>query len=320
MRDIENARSKLKIVVAEPINEAFDGLIKSAGVSWDVYDSSPNNKQELIERLKDAEVATSFSIKYDAEIFEACPRLKYLSIPAVGANFFVNMDDAKKYGVTVMNTPGYNAQAVAELAIGMAIAVARKIPAQQKGLSNGIWHGKGNTHGFQLSGKNIGIIGNGNIGKKIQDLMSSWSVKISVIDSKSTTEQVDSLFIDNQIIFVCCPLTDSTKEMVSGERINSMSENSIIINVGRGAVIDQEALLKALENRKIYGAGLDVFVNEPEYGADVSSEILDFYVLPNTLITPHVAGNTFESSELLAQMTFENLHSAEAGKLINVYE
>ncbi len=307
----------MKVVVAEPINEAFNSLVKESDVSWDIYDEPPKDKEELIKRLKDAEVATSFSVKYDAEVFEACPNLKFLAIPAVGANFFVDMNAAHTYGVTVMNCPGYNAQAVAELAVGLAIMVARKVPSQQHELRKGLWHG--DSHGFQLAGKKVGMVGNGNVGQAIQSLLSGWSTDINVLDSKSTHEEVDTVLADSQVIFVCCPLTDSTKNLISKERIESMQDSAIIVNVGRGAVIDQEALYTALANKRIYGAGLDVFAKEPAYGSDLSEEVKQFYNLDNALVTPHIAGNSFESSDQLSRMIFDNLKSAEDGQPINVY-
>ena len=308
----------MNIVIAEPINSAFKKLIGARHPDWSIYDDSPKDKQELIERLRDAEAASSYSVKYDREIFQACKKLKYLAIPAVGSNFFVDMEAAKEYGVTVMNCPGYNAQAVAELAIGMAISVARKVPSQQHELASGLWHGA--SHGFQISGKKIGIIGNGNVSKRIQALLSCWDVEISVIDSTSTAEEVDALFVQNQIIYVCCPLTEGTKGLVSADRINMMSQSTILVNVGRGAVVDERALYVALKDKKIYGAGLDVFVDEPEYGNEVSAVVKEFYDLGNTLVTPHVAGNSFEASEKLAEMIYENLMSCEAGSPINIYD
>lgn len=307
----------MKVVIAEPVNTKLQELISGNNSDWVVYADSPKDKKELISRLKDADAATSYSIKYDAEIFEACPKLKYLAIPAVGANYFVDMEAASEYGVTVMNCPGYNSRAVAELALSMAISVARKVPSQQHELSNGLWHGE--SHGFQISGKKVGIIGNGNVSKVLQELLEGWSVEITVTDSKSTQEEVDNLFEANQVFFVCCPLNDSTKGLVSSDRISKMSEDSIIVNVGRGAVIDEEALYKALSDNKIFGAALDVFSEEPEYGNNLSQEISDFYELNNTLVTPHVAGNSFESSERLAEMIYENLTSVIQKNPINVY-
>ncbi len=308
----------MKVVVAEPVNNKLKNLIRESNPEWVMYDDSPKDKEELISRLKGADVATSYSIKYDAEIFEACPDLKYLAIPAVGANYFVDMDAASEFGVTVMNCPGYNSRAVAELALSMAIAVARKVPSQQHELSSGLWHG--DSHGFQISGKKVGIIGNGNVSKAVQELLEGWSVEISVINSKSTAEEVDNLFDVNQVFFVCCPLNDSTRGLVSAERISRMEKNSIVINVGRGAVIDEKALYKALSENKIYGAALDVFSKEPEYGSKLSQEVKDFYELKNVLVTPHVAGNSFESSERLAEMIYENLVSATKKQPVNVYK
>ena len=311
--------SSMKVVIAEPITPKLSSLVEDNNAAWQVYNSSPRDKQELIARLKDADIASSYSVKYDEVIFKACPKLKYLAIPAVGANFFVDMDAANKYGVTVMNCPGYNSTAVAEMAIGLAISVGRMIPALQYDLQHGVWDESSNGQSQLLGGKNIGIIGQGNVGKALQGLLTSWNTTTSFINSSSSVEYVDKTIAACDILFICCPLTKKTQGLVSKTRIDSMKKTAYIVNVGRGAVVDEDALYDALKHKRIHGAGLDVFAEEPEYGNEVPQTIKRFIELDNVTVTPHLAGSSVESSETLGRMLYENILSVLSGSPANIY-
>jgi phosphoglycerate dehydrogenase-like enzyme len=245
--------------------------------------------------------------------------LKFLAIPAVGANFFVNMEDAKTHGVTVMNCPGYNSEAVAEMAIGSAIAVSRKVPLLQKDLRSGVWDESSRGQSLLLSGKKIGIIGHGNVGKNIASKLSTWNVEIEFVDSSTNSDEIDRIIRESDSIFVCCPLNEDTKNLINKKRINSMKSTAVVVNVGRGAVIDEDALYRALKDKKIHGAGIDVFNDEPEYGESLPESIARFIALDNVYATPHLAGSSLESSHTLGLMIYENLKSVSSGSPINVY-
>ncbi len=310
----------MKVVIVEPVAYKLKQLVDENMPGWLTYESSPKDKIELIDRLQGAEAASSYSIKYDKEIFAACPDLKYLAIPAVGASLFVEMDDAAMHGVTVMNCPGYNSYAVAEMALSLALSVARKMPRLQRDLQADIWDESSRGQSLLLGGKDIGIVGNGNVGKALRELLSGWSVKCSYIDSKSPPEDVDKLVSDCDVLFICCPLTEKTENLISAERIKSMKSTAILVNVARGAIVDEEALYKALSNNKIHGAGLDVFVEEPEYGSSLPQSVKRFVDLDNTIVTPHLAGSSVESSVMLGQMIYDNLVSCTNGNPINIYK
>lgn len=309
----------MKVVIAEPVSSFLSELIKNNNTGWTVYDTSPDDKKELISRLKGADAASSYSIKYDKEIFEACPRLKFLAIPAVGANFFVNMEDAKEFGVTVMNCPGYNSVAVAEMAIGSALAISRMVPLLQKDLRSGIWDESSHGKSVLISSKKIGIVGRGNVAKAIEQRLAGWNVEISFIDSRSSSGYIDEVIKNSEVVFVCVPANESTEGLISKKRIMSMKTSAIFVNVGRGAVVDEDALYDALKNMKIFGAALDVFVEEPEYGEPVPKSIKRFIELDNVYVTPHLAGSSKESSDVLGQMIFDNLVSATNNKPTNIY-
>jgi phosphoglycerate dehydrogenase-like enzyme len=297
----------MKVVIAEPISDTLMELIEKNSKDWTVYKDSPKDKKELIDRLKSAEAASSYSVKYDEEIFAACPDLKFLAIPAVGAEYFVDMDAASKHGVTVANCPGYNAPAVAEMAIGLAIAAARNVSAEQKNLQKGIWDQPTQGPGLLLSGSNVGIIGNGNVSKAISQLLVGWSASILAANSKTPENHIDKLIESSDVLFICCPLTDKTRGMVTAERISTMKQSTVLVNVARGAVVDEDALYLALKEKRIYGAGLDVFVEEPAYGQPLPESILRFVDLDNVIVSPHLAGTSVQSRVTLGQMIYISL-------------
>ncbi len=308
----------MKIVVAEPISTTLDELIAHHNKDWVVYEDRPADKTELIKRIGDAEVASSYSVHYDGEVFEACPNLKYVAIPAVGASFFVDMEAAKRHGVTVMNCPGYNAQAVAELAVGFMLDLLRFVVPEHAKIAGGAWNFT-LPKGHLLQGKTVGLIGYGNVGKTIEYLLNNWDVTVLHVDSASSATDIDGLASKANVVVVCCPITDETRHMLDERRFALMKSGVVIINVGRGGVIDEDALYKHLVEGHVAGAGLDVFEQEPVTDEPIAS-IERFAKLPNVICTPHLAGTSEESREVLGQMIYDNLVSCENGKPQNTYK
>jgi phosphoglycerate dehydrogenase-like enzyme len=308
----------MKIVIAEPISTTLNELISQYGKDWIVFDDRPADKAEFIARIGDAEAASSYSVHYDDEVFTACPNLKYVAIPAVGASFFVDMEAAKRHGVTVMNCPGYNAQAVAELAVGLLLDVMRQITRQHQVIQEGEWSVEPPaTH--LLGGKNIGLVGYGNVGKTIERLLSGWNVKVTYINSESTADDADLLVKDADCIIVCCPITEQTRDLIDERRIVLMKPEAVVVNVGRGGVINEDALYESLVAGKIAGAGLDVFDAEPDNSFAAPERITRLAKLPNVVCTPHMAGTSEESRVVLGKMIYENLESCVGDKPLNVY-
>lgn len=308
----------MKVVIAEPISDALNKLITENKKPWVVYNDRPTSTQELIERLKDAEGASSYSVRFSREVLEACPTLKFVAIPAVGASFFIDMEAAKEFGVTVMNCPGYNSQAVAELSVGLMLDVYRHISAETTKLQQGSWSLELPV-GRQLSGKTVGLVGYGNVGTTIERLLDAWGVSVMHVNSSSTTDEVDDLVSRSDVVVVCCPITDATRDLIDARRIGLMKQTAVLINVGRGGVVNEAALYDALKDGRISGAGLDVFEQEPEQAEDDMTVVQKFASLPNVVCTPHLAGTTEEAREVLGVMIYDSLVSCENGTPKNVY-
>ncbi len=308
----------MNIVIAEPISDRLNELVRVKDKNWKIYDDRPESTEIFIERIKDAEGASSYSVRYSREVLEACPKLKYVAIPAVGASFFIDMDAARERGITVMNCPGYNARAVAELAVGFMIDLVRFVAPEHAKIASGAWN-FALPAGHLLQGKTIGLMGYGNVGKTIERLLKCWDMTVQHIDSSSRTEEIDDLMKVSDIVVVCCPLTDATRNLVDGRRIALMKQGAVIINVGRGGVINEDALYEALQNGHIAGAALDVFEHEPVENTDLMDSIQRFTELPNVICTPHLAGTSEESRITLGEMIFESLESCENGSPRHVY-
>lgn len=309
----------MKVVIAEPISEKLTQLINANNKSWKMFDSEVSSKKEIIDRIKDAEIAVAYSVKFDKEVLDSCPSLKYLAIPAVGAGFYVDSEYAKSKGITVTYCPGYNCLAVAEMAVGLAINVMRKIQDNASSLKAGSW-GYSPTKGSLLSNKEVLLVGYGNIGKTIHRLLSSWNVNVTYINSSSSSSDLDEGIAHADVVFVCCSLNEQTTGMITAKRIAMLKETSFLINVSRGAVVDEDALYDALNSGRIAGAGLDVYANEPLPGEPVPESVLRFVRLHNTVCLSHIAASSLESSLALGQMIYDNIESCIAGNPINIFK
>ena len=243
----------------------------------------------------------------DPALFGLFPKLEAVIAAGVGVDG-VDLKAAEAFGVSVCNSPGINTDDVADLALGLLIAGERNIIELDGLVRRGEW-ADALTHAprYRLRGRTLGILGMGAIGKAIGvraeafGLNVIWSgpnPKPDIIWPR--VETVLELARQSDILMLACPLTEATRGIVSGEVLAALGSEGVPINVARGGVVDEAALLKALRERKILGAGLDVFENEPtdpKLWAD----------LPNVVLTPHVAGRTRESVQEAVRAALGNL-------------
>lgn len=208
---------------------------------------------------------------------------------------------AKEKNIQVINTPGANSLSVAELVVSMILSLSRSIVRGTKGISEGKWEKK-QLKGIELSEKTVGIIGFGNIGKLLSKILHGFSCDILVYDVFEIPENtlkeygvkqvsLEEIYRNSNIISLHVPKNDATYHMISEEQFEMMKEGTILINASRGGIVDEKALLKYLKNKKLYGAGLDVFEKEPPEG-EFYSELLS---LDNIVTTPHIGATTKEA-------------------------
>lgn len=304
----------MNIVVPDniKISEDYKKQIRALGAQ--IFDDLPD-KNELKSRIKDAELITANYIDVTPEIIDAAPKLKYIVVPAVGYEW-VDVEYASLKGITTLNCPTFNSQAVAEHAISLLMAVNRNLITGADDIRAGKWAPQ-NLHGYELEGKKLGLIGYGNVGKRIEKLAEAIGLNVRYANSKSTTNEIDTLLSDADFVIICAPLTDDTRNLIDERRLNLLKPTAVLVNVGRGAIVEQNALIKALKSKKIRGAGLDVFDGEPLTGAP-NKTIIELAGLPNVIATPHIAYNTEEINDKQGKEILKNIQSCVGGNPINV--
>lgn len=305
----------MKIVIPDKIELSQTVLQKLNDLGAKVYDDLPKSEEEIIERVKDAEIITAYYIDITESIIEAAKNLKYIISPAVGYEW-IDVEAANKRDIKVLNCPTHNSQTVAEHAMALMLSSIRQIVPADLDLQEGDFQPLKFT-GTELGGKQLGLIGHGNIGKRIERFASSFGMKVSYIDSKSTEQDLEVLLKESDIVCICAPLTDNTRNLLNADRIALLKKSAYLINVARGPIVDQAALYKALQNNEIAGAGLDVFTDEPLVGK-VNEEIVQLAKLSNVVATPHVGATTTEALNRLGEEIVEDIQSCLDGKPINV--
>lgn len=304
----------MKIVLPDKINisDEYKAQIKALGA--EVFSDLPNN-DELKKRIASAEIITASYIDITPEIIDAAPNLKYIVVPAVGYEW-VDTKYAASKGITTSNCPTFNSQAVAEHAMTLLMAANRSLITGIDELRAGKWEPQ-DLIGYELSNKKLGLIGYGNVGTKIDKIATSLGMSVSYINSKSMPNELDVLLSNSDFVVICAPLNGGTRNLINEQRLNLLKPTAILVNVGRGAVVDQGALIELLRNKTIRGAGLDVFDDEPLTGTP-NKTIIELARLPNVIATPHIAYNTEEINDKQGAEILTNLQSCIAGEPINV--
>lgn len=282
-------------------SDAFAALKERADVRY--WDSLPG--AELVDRIRDAEIVINIrsSCKFTAEVFAACPKLKLLSLWGTGTDH-VDLEAAARHGVTVTNTPGVAATAIAEHCLMLMLAVARKIIEVDARVRSGEWP---RAQVMQMHGKTLGVVGLGAIGRKFAALGKAIGMNVITWTMNPKPElgfehvELDELYRRSDVVSLHLRLSDQTKGMFGRPQLSLMKYRSIFINTARGAIVDEPTLIDALERQRIAGAGLDVFAMEP-LPADSP-----FFKLKNVVLTPHSAGITPETLEAGLAMSIDNV-------------
>ncbi len=302
--------------------KAADALKQFAEV--DAYESDePMERKDVEARLegKDALVCI-LGDKVDAALFQLRPQLKLVANVAVGYDN-INVADATEAGVLITNTPGVLDNATADLAFGLLLAAARRIVEADGFVRRGEWTGwkRELMLGAELNGKTLGIIGMGRIGKAVAKRARAFGLNIIYTrknDDQKTDDELKLAFDATRVslhelcrgadfISVNCPLRKETHHLIGKEEIAQMQPHCVLVNTSRGAVIDEEALIEALEQRKIGSCGLDVFERE----RSVPKSLL---ALSNVVLTPHIGSATSETRAAMDELAVKGLIEAFSGK------
>ncbi|AES67998.1 putative oxidoreductase [Medicago truncatula] len=250
----------------------------------------------------------------DANTIDSLPNLEIVSTYSVGFDK-IDLKKCREKGICVTNTPDVLTDDVADLAIALALAVFRKIPMSDGYVKSELWKCSDYPLTSKFSGKAVGIVGLGRIGSAIAKRAAAFGCPVSYHSRSEKPEagsykyypNIPDLAANSQILVVACALTDETRHIVNREVIDALGPKGVIINIGRGPIIDQPELVAALVERRLGGAGLDVLENEP----DVSEELIG---LENVVLTPHIGSDTVETCNDMSDLLIANLEAHFNGK------
>ncbi len=304
----------MRIVFPDRIDLNETAKKKIQELSIQAYDDTPTDENVIIERIRDADIITVNFIELTRTAIDAAPNLKFIISSAVGYNTIDHQYAASK-GIAVLNCPTQNAEAVAEMALALMFAVSRRVVEAASDLQHGEWNGL-DMVGSELSCKKLGLVGYGRVGKLIEQKVSGLQMQVTHVNSASSGQKLDTLLQESDIICLCLALNNNTKHIIDRRRLDLLQPHAILVNVARGAIVDQAALLDVLKKGTLR-AGIDVYENEPASGR-VPSDIVELAKLPNVVTTPHIAYNTKETITRLEKELFDNIESCLEGDPINV--
>lgn len=315
----------MKIVVMEPLGVALEKInalaaaLQAAGHEFVYYTSKEAQQDKLLERVQDADIIMLANQPLSAEIINACPKLKMLSVAFTGVDH-VALDACRARNILVCNAAGYSTNAVAELTFGLAISVIRNIvPCDARCRKAGT---KDGLVGFELFGKTFGVVGTGAIGARVAKIAAAFGCRVlaysrtakqELVDAGVQYVSLDELLAQSDFVSLHVPLTDATRGLINADAIAKMKQGAVLLNTARGPVVDSAALAEALNAGKLAGAGIDVFEGEPPIAEDHP-----LCSAKNTVLTPHVAFASREALETRADIVFANIEKWLNGAPQNV--
>ncbi|ENN70525.1 glyoxylate reductase/hydroxypyruvate reductase isoform X2 [Dendroctonus ponderosae] len=312
--------SRLKILIANPTVPQI--AYKLLADKYEVTTSTSHDRAAILKDVRGVDAlfwATHNRI--DKEILDAAgPQLKVIGTMSVGYNH-IDLEEVKARGIKLSNTPNVLNGAVADIAMLLALAAARRYPEGRQHIERGTWVKEFDTQwmlGQDIAGSTIGIVGLGRIGQTIAKRLQGFDAhKILYTGHKEKPQakdlgyefvNLDELARRSDFIFLSAPLTNETMNMCNEAFFAKMKKNGILINISRGQLVDQDALIAALKAGRIFAAGLDVMIPEP---LNTDSELLK---LPNVVLTPHIGSATGNTRNAMAKLTAENILAGLAGE------
>ena len=310
----------------------LDGYAANPGdLSWEplrelgeltVYDRTPASL--VVERAKDADIILINKVIIDEEVLSQLPRLKYIGVLATGYNV-VDVEAAKRRGIVVTNIPAYSTESVAQMTFAHILNITNRIGHYARQSREGRWSSNPDfcywdTNLCELSGKTIGIVGLGNIGMRVATIARFFGMDVFAYTSKNSADlpegiqktTLDGLYAVSDIVTLHCPLTADTRHLINAESLAKMKEGSILINTGRGPLVDEEAVAEALASGHLGGYGADVMIDEPP------SPNNPLLAQRNAFITPHIAWATREARQRLMDICVSNVKAFIEGKRLNI--
>jgi len=302
----------------------LDGHTLNPGdLSWDplrklgsceIYERS--TADEIVPRSKGAEIVLTNKVVLSRAYMETVPSLKYIGVTATGYNI-VDVAAARERSIVVTNVPTYGTKSVAQMTFALLLELTQHVGHHAQTVRDGRWTRSPDFCYWdypliELDGLTMGIIGYGRIGQAVGELARAFGMKVIAHSRKQSSEELERLFRESDVISLHCPLTPETKHLVNTKRLGWMKPTAFLLNTSRGPLVDEAALAEALNAGRIAGAGLDVLSVEPPL-ADNS-----LFKAKNCFITPHIAWATRAARSRLMDAAVDNVRAFLAGKPKNV--
>ncbi|MBB5159500.1 hydroxyacid dehydrogenase [Saccharopolyspora phatthalungensis] len=315
--DRTTGRPPARVLLVDPIH---DDAIARMRRTWDVVVRLRPSADELLRLVSDIDVIVVRSgVRLPATVFEHAPNLKVVARAGSGTDN-IDLDAARRAGVVVFNVPGQSATAVAELTVGLLLAVTRKIALADRQVRANVWN-KPALEGVELTGKTLGIVGFGAIGSRIARIAGGFSQRVltavdRVIESRRDdlaargAELVDlgTLLAESDFVCVAVPLNDRTRGLIGAAELRAMKRSAYLVNISRGAVIDESALHTALRDGVIAGAALDVHSKEGQHSGLAE--------LDNVVLTPHIGAMSADAQRVIGDVVVDSVTAALDGRAV----
>ena len=301
----------MKILICDNLNQQVYKELETIGDCVDISKSNSRDK-DLANHIKDCEIVVIRSAtKLTQEVLDKAEQLKIIARCGVGIDN-VDLDFAKSKSIFVTNSPSANLISVVELTVALIISVSRKLSLADSHLKKGEWN-RSQFLGNELYGKTLGIVGFGKAGRLVAERMKSFGMSIVFYDPYVTawngseeSIKLDDLLRTADVVSIHVIKTKDTENLISKDMLDLLKPSSVIINTSRGGVLDEDYLFELLESEKIFGAGLDVYSNEPPKNVDRYNGL-------NLVTTPHIGASTNEAQLKAGLETIENIKKILAG-------
>jgi glycerate dehydrogenase len=288
---------------------------------WSLRRHTPAS--DVVGAIRDAAVVVSNKVMLDREVLQATASLKLVCVAATGTNN-VDMDAARDQGITVCNARGYATTSVVEHVFSVMLAFYRQSVLYQQAVREGRWHSADVfcLHDYpihELAGQTLGIIGHGELGSAVANMARAFGMEILVAQrpggaTRAGRVPMHALLSQADVVSLHCPLTDATRNLIGRDELDSMKNSALLINTARGGIVNETALLDALQTGQIAGAAIDVLTNEPPRAGN---PLLDEPV-PNLIVTPHIAWASTRARQSLIDQIAGNVLAFLDGKPRNV--
>ena len=290
----------------------------------EIYDRTPN--EEAVQRIGDCEAVFSSKVVLNAQVMDACPNLRYIGVLATGYNQ-VDLAAAKARGITVCNVPNYSTDAVVQFTFALLLELCCRVAHHDSAIRGE--RGRSATDfcwwdfpQLELAGRTMGLIGFGNIGRKVAAAAHALGMKVLVYTPHPKAEEetdwlcfasLEQVMSQSDVISLHCPLTPENTRLINEETLSLVKPSALLLNTARGGLVDEDALAAALNEGRLAGAAVDVVAREP-----ARAETCPLLSAKNCIVTPHIAWATQEARARLIQITGDNLAAWLKGDPINV--